>query len=92
MLSAAIEEITIKGGKVHFGMQPLMDNCKTFLAGHETTTTRLTWAMMLFASHTTWQECAREEVIEVCGHNYHPIDPDMFNKLKTVLQIFCQPI
>ncbi|CAM6042203.1 unnamed protein product [Sphagnum compactum] len=89
MLSAAIEETTIKGGKVHFGMQPLMGNCKTFcIAGHETMTTLLTWAMML-ASHTNWQECAREEVIEVCGHNDHPIDLDMIcfggNKISLVV-------
>jgi hypothetical protein len=41
--------------------------------------------MMLLASHTTWQECAREEVIEACGHNDHPIDSDMFNKSKPIL-------
>jgi len=40
--------------------------------------------MMVLASHTTWQECAGEEVIEVCGHGDHPIDPNMFNKLKTI--------
>jgi cytokinin trans-hydroxylase len=85
MLSATTEETTIKGGKVHFGMKALMDNCKTFfIAGHETTATLLTWAMMLLASHTTWQECAREEIIKVCGHGDHAIDANMFNKLKTV--------
>ncbi len=68
MLNAAIEETIIKGGKVHFGMQPLMDNCKTFfIVGHETTTTLLTWAMTLLASQTTWKECACEEVIDVYG-------------------------
>jgi cytochrome P450 len=67
MLSATIEKTIIKGGKVHFGMKALMDNCKIFfIAGHETTTTLLTWAMMLLASHTTWQERAREEFIKVC--------------------------
>jgi PHYB activation tagged suppressor 1 len=86
MLSATIEETAIKGGKVHFGMQALIDNCKTFfIAGHETTSTLLTWAMMLLGSHIIWQERAREEVIEVCGHGDHPIDANMLNKLKTVL-------
>ncbi len=85
MLNAAMEEIAIKGGKVHFGMQSLIDNCKTFfLAGQETTSTLLTWTMMLLASHTTWQERACEEVIEVCGHRDHPIDADMLHKLKTI--------
>jgi hypothetical protein len=40
---------------------------------------------MLLGSHTIWQERAREEVIEVCGHGDHPIDANMLNKLKTVL-------
>ncbi|CAN5960418.1 unnamed protein product [Sphagnum jensenii] len=88
MLSATIEETVIKGGKVHFGMQVLIDNCKTFfIEGHETTSTLLTWAMMLLGSHTIWQERAREEVIEVCGHGDHPIDANMLNKLKTLTMI-----
>ncbi len=86
MLDATTKETTIKGGKVHFGMQALMDNCKTFfIAGHETTSTFLTWAMMLLGSHTIWQERVREEVMEVCGHGDHPIDANMLNKLKMVL-------
>jgi PHYB activation tagged suppressor 1 len=82
MFSATIEKTTIKGGKVHFGMQPLMDNCKTFfITRHETTC--FTWVMMVLAPHTTWQECVREE--RICGHDDHPIDPNVFNKLKTIL-------
>jgi hypothetical protein len=40
--------------------------------------------MMLLASHTTWQERIRKKVIEVCGHDDHPLDFDMLNKLKMV--------
>ncbi|KAH8939971.1 hypothetical protein BDL97_15G064500 [Sphagnum fallax] len=88
MLSAAIEETIIKGRKVHFGMQALIDNCKTFfIAGHETTSTLLTWTMMLLGSHIIWQERAREEVIKVCGHGDHPIDANMLDKLKTLTMI-----
>jgi len=88
MLDATTKETTIMGGKVHFDMQALMDNCKTFfIAGHETTATLLTWAMMLLGSHTIWQERAREEVMEVCGHGDHPIDANMLNKLKTLTMI-----
>ncbi len=39
---------------------------------------------MLMASHTTWREHVRKEVIEVCGHDDHPLDFDMLNKLKMV--------
>jgi len=85
MFTATSEETTIQGGKVDFGMQPLIDNCKTFiLVGHDITTIFFTWTMMLLASHTTWQECVYKEVIEVCGHDDHPIDFDMLNKLKMV--------
>jgi hypothetical protein len=74
-------------------MQTLRDNCKTFfIAKQETSTPLPTWTKMLLASHTTRQERAHEEVIKVCGHNDHPIDLDMFNKLKTIVWIFCQPI
>jgi hypothetical protein len=65
-----------------------MDNCKTFfIVGHETTTILLTWAMMLLASHTTWQECAYEEIIKVSGHGDHAIDAkflkfNQFHELK----------
>ncbi|CAK9209033.1 unnamed protein product [Sphagnum troendelagicum] len=55
--------------------------------GHETTTTLLTRAMMLLGSHKIWQERAREEVMEVCGHGDHPIDANMLNKLKTLTMI-----
>jgi cytokinin trans-hydroxylase len=83
----------VTGGKVHFGMQQLMDNCKTFFfVGYETTATLLTWTMMLLASHTTWQQCARAEVINVCGDGDHPFNADMLDKLKMVFPIFCQSI
>ncbi len=84
MLIATLEETTIQGGKVDFGMQPLIGNCKTFLVGHDTTTFFYPWTMMLLASHTTWQESVCKEVIEVCGHDDHPLDFDMLNKLKMV--------
>jgi cytochrome P450 len=42
MLDATTKETNIKGGNVHFGMQALMDNCKTFfIAGHETTSSHM---------------------------------------------------
>jgi cytochrome P450 len=94
MLTATSQKTQdVKGGKVHFGMQQLIDNCKTFFfAGYETTATFLTWTMMLLASHTTWQECARAEIINVCGDGDHPFNANMLDKLKMVLQFFCQSI
>jgi hypothetical protein len=85
MLTAMSKETTIQGGKVNFGMQPVKDKCKTFfLVGHDTTTIFFTWTMMLLASNTSWQKCVHKEVIEVCGHDDHPLDFNMLNKLKMV--------
>jgi hypothetical protein len=46
MFIIASIETFAKCGKVHFGMQPLMDNCRTFfLARQNTIATLLTWTM-----------------------------------------------
>eukprot|EP00257_Ricinus_communis_P001632 XP_002512042.2 cytochrome P450 CYP749A22 [Ricinus communis] len=46
----------------------LIDECKTFyIAGHETTSSALTWCIFLLAIHTDWQEKARQEVLESFG-------------------------
>jgi hypothetical protein len=42
---------------------------------------------VILACHTTWQELAHIEVIEMCGHGDHPFGANMFNKLKMVLSI-----
>ena len=48
--------------------QHVIDECKTFFfAGHETTSTLLTWASLLLATNPEWQDRAREEVLAVCG-------------------------
>ncbi|KAL9245229.1 hypothetical protein vseg_018905 [Gypsophila vaccaria] len=45
----------------------IVDNCKTmYFAGHETTSTSITWTLMLLAVYPEWQERARDEVIRVC--------------------------
>nr|AZZ89574.1 cytochrome P450 monooxygenase [Lagerstroemia speciosa] len=64
----------------------LVDECKTFyVAGQETTSTLLTWALFLLAIHTDWQEQARNEVLNVFGQQ----DPsyDDTTKLKTMTMI-----
>jgi cytochrome P450 len=93
MLTATSKKTTTKGEKVHFGMQQVIDNCKTFfLIGNDSTRTLLTWTMMLLASHTTWQERAREEVIEVCGHGDYPLNFEMFSNLKTLTMILYETL
>ncbi|XWS23055.1 hypothetical protein CRYUN_Cryun29cG0088800 [Craigia yunnanensis] len=61
----------------------LIDECKTFyLAGHETTTSSLTWTFLLLAMYTEWQDKARMEVLELIG--LKSPNPDSIAKLKTI--------
>ncbi|MCO5571085.1 hypothetical protein L7F22_024817 [Adiantum nelumboides] len=63
--------------------QEIIDECKTFhFAGHETTSSLLSWTVMLLAHHSEWQEYAREEVHSVLG-NSSP-DADSLNHLKMI--------
>jgi len=62
----------------------IIDECKIFyFAGHETTSSLLTWTMILLGMHEDWQARGREEVLEVCGKNAYP-DADSVNRLKIV--------
>ncbi|TYH34042.1 hypothetical protein ES332_D13G101600v1 [Gossypium tomentosum] len=67
-------------------VQDLIDECKTFyIAGQETINSLLSWTVLLLAIHTDWQDKAREEVIELFGHqNPHPND---LSKLHTISRI-----
>ncbi|CAL5428916.1 unnamed protein product [Camellia sinensis] len=53
-------------------VETVIDECKAiYIAGHETTTTLLSWSVLLLAIHTDWQEEARKEVLEMFGQQ-HP--------------------
>ncbi|XP_022734223.1 cytochrome P450 CYP749A22-like [Durio zibethinus] len=64
----------------------LIDECKTFyFAGHETTTSSLTWTLFLLAMHTEWQDKARMEVLDLIGQQNPTLDS--ISKLKTINMI-----
>jgi cytochrome P450 len=70
-------------------LQAIADECKTFfLAGSETVALTLTWTLLLLAEYPEWQECARAEILEVCGHNINNLDAFMLTKMKMVSVLF----
>lgn len=49
-------------------MDEIIEECKAFyLAGHETTSSWLTWTIIVMSMHPDWQEKARKEVLRTCG-------------------------
>lgn len=49
-------------------VEDIVDECKTFyFAGHETTTSLLSWTVLLLAVNQEWQDKARNEVTQLFG-------------------------
>ncbi|KAF5203675.1 hypothetical protein FRX31_006742 [Thalictrum thalictroides] len=44
----------------------------------------LTWAMLLLATHTEWQEKARKEVFDIFGEKHPNTDNSSMAKMKIV--------
>ncbi|KAF8389901.1 hypothetical protein HHK36_024419 [Tetracentron sinense] len=69
-------------------IEDMVDECKTFyIAGHETTTSLLTWTILLLAIDTDWQEKARKEVIGLFGKRNPNPDDNGIARLKTMNMI-----
>ena len=65
------------------GIPEIIGECKTFFfAGHETTSTLLTWAFLLLGKHTEWQDRAREEIVALCGKS-----PDAMPSMEAMNQM-----
>ncbi|KAL8549266.1 hypothetical protein ACS0TY_008205 [Phlomoides rotata] len=67
--------------KKRISVEEIVDECKTFyFAGHETTTSLLSWTIFLLAVHQEWQDKARNEVTRSFGEA-NP-NPDGIARLK----------
>ncbi|KAJ6858943.1 cytochrome P450 CYP749A22-like [Populus alba x Populus x berolinensis] len=64
----------------------LIDECKTiYVAGQETTTSLLSWTVLLLAICPDWQDKVRKEVLELIGQQ-NPC-PDSMTKLKIMSMV-----
>ncbi|KAL2546270.1 Cytochrome [Forsythia ovata] len=72
--------------KNRISVDDVIDECKVFyIAGHETTSSLLSWTSLLLAINTDWQEKARKEVLELFGKE-NPTSEGLA-RLKTVTMI-----
>lgn len=82
----SLESTASNKNNMHMTMEEIIEECKQFYqAGHETTSSLLTWTMIVLAMHTNWQEKAREEVLGVCGRQQP--NAEMISQLKIVTMI-----
>jgi PHYB activation tagged suppressor 1 len=74
--------------KCQLNIQDIFNERKTFFfGGFETTSTFITWMMLLLAEYPKWQDRARKEIIEVSGPNIE-MDISKLNKMKNVSASF----
>lgn len=62
----SVHHDAVKSNRI--SIDDVIDECKVFfLAGHETTSSLMSWMFLLLAIHTDWQDKARKEAFELFG-------------------------
>ncbi|KAF8007891.1 hypothetical protein BT93_K1783 [Corymbia citriodora subsp. variegata] len=69
----------------------IADNCKgMFFAGHETSASGATFALVLLAHHPEWQERVRAEVVEILGNQ--ALNMDKLHKMKLLNMVIYETL
>ncbi|URE41386.1 cytochrome P450 [Musa troglodytarum] len=91
LLGLMLEAATRKQDEQKMCMDEIIDECKTFfIAGHETTSHLLIWAMFLLSTNLQWQEKLREEVLRECGMEIP--NADTLANLKLVTMVLLEAL
>ncbi|CAM0958972.1 unnamed protein product [Alopecurus aequalis] len=70
----------------------IIDECKTFfIAGHDTTSHLLSWAVFLLGTHPEWQHKLRQEVLQECG-GAGTLHGDVLSRLKQMTMVLYEAL
>ncbi|XP_068658463.1 cytochrome P450 CYP72A616-like [Aristolochia californica] len=86
LMESNVRDSLARGGTRGLTVEEVIQECKLFyFAGQETTSVLLTWTMIVLSMHPSWQQRAREEVLQTFGKNKP--DFDGLSHLKIVTMI-----
>ncbi|KDP35172.1 hypothetical protein JCGZ_10706 [Jatropha curcas] len=91
LLGTMINGYSEIAGETKLSVNEILENCKAFFfAGHETTSSLLTWTIFMLSLHREWQERLRIEVLKECSMEIP--DADMLAKLKWMNMVLLETL